>query len=309
MLPVKTVFSSLSRVAGILPPAWGEGFARRLAVRQARAIAKPGSVAGVINTNLYLCDAWLREHIPEHDPEHMLQQNLFHQARMFWDQLHLYRRTPEEFIAMLEPVSLQAALARAASLQAEGRGLLLCYCHSLCLREFIAALCELLPGPMVALRRTTLTFHDERAWKLEYAKPDQAGLRAARAALTAGGTAVIGADQQPDRGRGVLVDFLGVRSWTYTTPGSLVRSTGARGMALGFARSAEGIRVLHAEMLSDFGGVSKEASARACNSAFEGLIAAAPEHFMWNYRRFSHSPGHEGVYQRSSRWAAGSGQV
>ncbi|MDX1625189.1 MAG: lipid A biosynthesis acyltransferase [Wenzhouxiangellaceae bacterium] len=120
------------------------------------------------------------------------------------------------------------------------------------------------------------------------APADAGGMRMLLKTLRGGGTAGMLVDQLPKGGEFVEVPFFGLPVATTILPWRLARRTGCRvavGHALRLPRGRGWTIII--EELPDLGRHEEplEACARM-NAALERMVRAAPEQYLWHYRRF-----------------------
>jgi len=128
------------------------------------------------------------------------------------------------------------------------------------------------------------------------------GVRALHRALREGEVAGVLPDQDPGRGAGLFVPFFGPVANTTTLVVKLLEKTGVPLFLCWSERVAGGFRVHFCEASEPelrCGDVARAAA--AMNRELERLVRAAPEQYLWSYKRFRHRPsGEHNLYRRGA---------
>lgn len=115
------------------------------------------------------------------------------------------------------------------------------------------------------------------------------GVRQLMRSLRAGETVGMLPDQVPGQGDGAWAPFFGEPAYTMTLPLRLAQATGAGIVWASALRTSGGWRLV-LEPWVPAGGLSPEADLGpwlvALNEKVEGLIARAPQDYLWAYNRF-----------------------
>ena len=121
---------------------------------------------------------------------------------------------------------------------------------------------------------------------------DRAAIRELLTALRRGQSAAIAADIQPKRGDGIFVPFFGIDTLTMTLVHKLARKTGCRVVLTTLKRHSRGPG-WSATMIDATNWMDTDDAHQALsrmNDWLEGEIRAAPEQYLWLYKRFSKRP-------------------
>jgi KDO2-lipid IV(A) lauroyltransferase len=116
-------------------------------------------------------------------------------------------------------------------------------------------------------------------------------VRALQRALERGELACMLPDQDPGHGSGVFVPFFGHLANTGTLVGRLAMRTGAPVVIVAALRVAGGrFDVVFGEVEAEAGSADPAVAAAALNRAVERCVRAAPEQYLWSYKRFRFQP-------------------
>ena len=139
----------------------------------------------------------------------------------------------------------------------------------------------------------------------QFAPAGASGVRALQRALERGELACMLPDQDPGHGSGVFVPFFGHLANTGTLVGRLAARTGAPVVIVAALRIAGGrFDVVFGEVEAEVGSGDQVASAAAINRAVERCVRAAPEQYLWSYKRFRFQPpGTPSPYEAALRIA------
>lgn len=119
---------------------------------------------------------------------------------------------------------------------------------------------------------------------------NQVGLRAALAALRAGGSVGLLVDQVPSRRGGVDAPFFAHPALTMTLAQQLLRRTGAKAVFAKALRQPAGFD-LSFRQVEGLDNADAVAAATALNAAVEQDIGSALEQYLWSYKRYKRPPG------------------
>lgn len=181
-----------------------------------------------------------------------------------------------------------------------GRGLFILGAHmgniELCVRRVsLAGVEQLVIGkPMGNARLYARLQSSRERHGAELVDRDDAAVRMLRR-LRKGGVVSVLNDHYGHRSRVLLVPFFGVRASTYAGVGMLAVRTGAAICPTYVIRDGEDHHTAHIlpEVEFERSGDRErdtEAATLACNAAYEQIIRAHPEQWMWAHRRFKRSP-------------------
>ena len=129
---------------------------------------------------------------------------------------------------------------------------------------------------------------------------DASGIRAVIQALRAGEVVGTLPDQDPGFGAGIFVPLFGVLANTSPLVPKLLAKTGAVPLFGATLRlpDARGFRVEITPAEPELGDPDLERAAAALNRGIERLVRAAPEQYLWSYKRFkARPPGGERFYE------------
>ncbi|MEX2963987.1 lysophospholipid acyltransferase family protein [Microbulbifer sp. TYP-18] len=116
------------------------------------------------------------------------------------------------------------------------------------------------------------------------------GVRALLKALKAGEMVMVLPDQEPDSG-GDFAPFFGQPALTMTLAHNLLQRTGCR-CVFGFAkRLRDGFELVLLPAEQSIYAAEQKVSLAAMNRGVEACIAAAPDQYQWEYKRFRRGPG------------------
>jgi len=125
----------------------------------------------------------------------------------------------------------------------------------------------------------------------QFAPAGARGVRALQRALERGELACMLPDQDPGHGAGVFVPFFGHLANTGTLVGRLAMRTGAPVVIVAALRVAGGrFDVVFGEVEAEAGSADPAVAAAALNRAVERCVRAAPEQYLWSYKRFRFQP-------------------
>jgi len=124
---------------------------------------------------------------------------------------------------------------------------------------------------------------------------DRAAIRELLTALRRGGSAAIAADIQPKRGDGLFVPFFGIETLTMTLVHKLARKTGCRVVLTTLRRHSKrsGWSATMVDATDWMATDDAHEALSRINGWLEGEIRAAPEQYLWLYKRFSKRPDGE----------------
>jgi KDO2-lipid IV(A) lauroyltransferase len=124
-----------------------------------------------------------------------------------------------------------------------------------------------------------------------FAPTGASGVRALQRALERGELACMLPDQDPGHGAGVFVPFFGHLANTGTLVGRLARRSGAPVVIVTALRATGGrFDVVFGEVEAAAGADDPAAAAAALNRAVERCVRAAPDQYLWSYKRFRFQP-------------------
>lgn len=154
------------------------------------------------------------------------------------------------------------------------------------------------PPPIEQMERFYTDARERTGAKLVPA--DASGVRALSRALREGAVAGVLPDQDPGRGSGIFVPYLGPLANTTTLVVKLLEKTGVPLFLCWSERVKGGFRVHFVEAAEPdlrCGDVARAVA--AMNRELERLVRAAPEQYLWSYKRFrNRPPGEADPYRR-----------
>lgn len=129
---------------------------------------------------------------------------------------------------------------------------------------------------------------------------DDTGVRATFKALRKGGFTAILPDHTPNDNGGIFAPFFGTSTWTGVMVPKLIQRTTCRVIVMGCLRRPDGhgfdLYVLPADPAIHDEDLATATA--AMNHSMETLVAIAPEHYQWTYKRFKKNE-HEPDFYRS----------
>jgi KDO2-lipid IV(A) lauroyltransferase len=139
-----------------------------------------------------------------------------------------------------------------------------------------------------------------------FAPASASGVRALQRALERDELACLLPDQDPGHGAGVFAPFFGHLANTGTLVGRLALRTGAPVVSATALRVAGGrFDVVFGEVEAEAGSADPAVAAAALNRAVERCVRAAPEQYLWGYKRFRFQPpGTPSPYKGAARHEA-----
>jgi KDO2-lipid IV(A) lauroyltransferase len=129
---------------------------------------------------------------------------------------------------------------------------------------------------------------------------DASGVRALHRALRDGEVAGVLPDQDPGRGSGIFVPYLGPLANTTTLVSKLLEKTGVPLFLCWSERVRGGFRVHFVEATEpELRSPDLAQAVTAMNRELERLVRSAPEQYLWSYKRFKNRPpGEVDPYRR-----------
>ena len=121
------------------------------------------------------------------------------------------------------------------------------------------------------------------------------GLRQLLRALRSGGMAAVLPDQVPTIGAGVVAPFFGHPAYTVSLVGKLLAKVEADVVVATARRVPDGFAIDIAPAPAAIRDADPTASATAMNQAMEAAVAAHPQQYQWEYKRYRF-PGQPNIY-------------
>lgn len=117
---------------------------------------------------------------------------------------------------------------------------------------------------------------------------DESGVRAIFKALKKGGFTAILPDHVPEQSGGIYAPFYGQEVLTTTLVSRLAQKTQCTVLALSCIRRSDlsGFDIICEQIDPAISTADLQQSVSVLNHAIEGMIARAPEQYMWGYKRF-----------------------
>ena len=127
-----------------------------------------------------------------------------------------------------------------------------------------------------------------------------AGLRTMFKSLKSGNTVALLADQEPTLGEGQFAPYYGIETLTGVLVPRMARRTGAIVLFVTCERYKRGRYRVHIFKADEaIYGEDMRAATTAVNHGIEQCIEAAPEQYLWAYKRFRNRPdGEKSLYKR-----------
>ena len=122
------------------------------------------------------------------------------------------------------------------------------------------------------------------------------GLRQLLRVLRNGGLAAVLPDQVPTRGAGVMAPFFGHPAYTVALVGKLLARAAPDVFLATARRVPRGFAIHIVPAPPGIHAADPIASATAMNGAIEAAVAAAPEQYQWEYKRYRF-PGQPNIYR------------
>lgn len=227
--------------------------------------------------------------------ERIVRESLISAGRVACELPGIWNRSREATLSLLREVEGRELVERA---RAERRGVLVLSPH---LGSWeLGGLYLSTLGPTTSMYRPPRVrgmdayYRARRArFGAELVPADGSGVRAVIAALREGGIVGLLPDQDPGFGAGLFVPYFGVSANTSPLFPKLLRKTGALGLSCTTLRlpDARGFRLRIAPLTDEELLVDDEVRATsAMNRELERLVRAAPEQYLWSYKRFKARP-------------------
>lgn len=273
------------------------------------ALRRLGRLAGVVlagyasrerevtRTNLELC-------FPELDAvarERLLRASLIETGQTIAEFSVLWCWTPERVLALAREVRGEERF-----LEARARGGVLLLTPHLGAWEF-SGLYVASRVPLTALYKSPPVQQMEQFYTLARQRTgarlvpaDASGVRALHRALRNGEVAGVLPDQDPGRGSGIFVPYLGPLANTTTLVSKLLEKTGVPLFLCWSERVPGGFRVHFVEASEpELRSPDLAQAVTAMNRELGRLVRSAPEQYLWSYKRFrNRPPGQSNVYRR-----------
>ncbi|MCJ8338398.1 MAG: lysophospholipid acyltransferase family protein [Pseudomonadales bacterium] len=133
----------------------------------------------------------------------------------------------------------------------------------------------------------------------DMAPANAAGVKKLIKKLRSNGVIAILPDQEPAAGSGEFCSFFGRPAYTMTLLSQLARKTNCKvisGIALR-EKGGKGFAIEFSDVDDQINSPDISASLAALNNCIEGVVAANPEQYQWEYKRFKKTPlDHRGLY-------------
>jgi KDO2-lipid IV(A) lauroyltransferase len=261
----------------------------------------PTRSARAASVNLEIC-------FPELSPRQrraLFRESFAHAGRCCLEFGRIWCGRDQGLPGIVREVRGQELIERA---RAQGKGVIVILPHLGCW-EFLSVF-------MPRLSPSTCIYQPPRIRELEqvmrlgrerhgscFAPVGASGVRALRRALERGEAACMLPDQDPGHGAGVFVPFFGHLANTGTLVGRLALRTGAPVVIVTALRVAGGrFDVAFGEVEAEAGSADPAVAAAAINRAVERCVRAAPEQYLWSYKRFRFQPpGTASPYKEAAR--------
>lgn len=121
------------------------------------------------------------------------------------------------------------------------------------------------------------------------------GLRQLLRVLRSGGMAAVLPDQVPTVGAGVVAPFFGHPAYTVSLVGKLLAKVEADVVVATARRVPDGFAIAITSAPAAIRDADPKASATAMNQAIEAAVAAHPQQYQWEYKRYRF-PGQPNIY-------------
>ena len=252
-------------------------------------------------TNLALC-------LPELDRaerRRLLRSSFAHTARYFLELGRVWHGAPRGMPGVIREVHGAELVERA---RAAGRGALVLMPH---LGSWeVAGLAIAREHPTTCLYRAPRVAELDEDYRRGRSRhgarllpAEQSGVRGLLRCLRAGEVAMLLPDQDPGRGAGVFAPFFGQPANTGTLAGKLASRSGAEVFILCAHRRPDArFDVYLKPAPAEVADPDPLVSATAVNLAVERCIRAAPEQYLWSYKRFRFQPaGRPSPYARPAK--------
>jgi KDO2-lipid IV(A) lauroyltransferase len=250
----------------------------------------PNGLRRIAETNLGLCFP----DMPQEQRRRLLRRSLMETGRTFSETGALWFWDRDRVLALVRKVSGEELLKQAL---AHGTGVILVAPH-LGAWELAGLYCSV-RCPLTSLYRppriAALDHMMRRARERLGARlvpTDTQGIRAMLQALRQGEAVGILPDQDPRRDQGVFVPFFGIPTHTMTLVSRLAAKTGASVLFV-YAKRLGGGNGYELNFIAAPEGVAdtdRERAAAQLNSGIECCVRAAPEQYLWVYKRFKTRP-------------------